>query len=92
MCLTLAAPRYNEPQTTRYPVLFFPHFLSLGSFACFADSCVCGPWCTVQPELVQRLEEHTDRVYGVDFHPTDAILATASADFSIRIFTAKSKK
>ncbi|KAJ3094124.1 hypothetical protein HK100_006263, partial [Physocladia obscura] len=31
-------------------------------------------------ELPQRLEGHTDRVYATSFHPTDAILASCSAD------------
>ncbi|KAG5460682.1 MAG: hypothetical protein BJ554DRAFT_7233, partial [Olpidium bornovanus] len=38
-------------------------------------------------ELVQRLEGHTDRVYAVSFHPFEPILATCSADFSIRIWS-----
>ena len=39
-------------------------------------------------ELVQKLEGHTDRVYAVDFHPNEPILATCSADFTIRIWLA----
>ena len=36
--------------------------------------------------LVQRLEEHRDRVYGVDFHPSKPILASCSADSEIKIW------
>ena len=46
--------------------------------------------CTVSPlgtgELVQRLRGHTDRVYAVDFHPQEALLATSSADFTVRLW------
>lgn len=37
-------------------------------------------------ELVQRLRGHTDRVYAVDFHPHEPILASGSADFSVRLW------
>ncbi|KAJ3022998.1 hypothetical protein HKX48_004621 [Thoreauomyces humboldtii] len=37
-------------------------------------------------ELVQRLEGHTDRVYAVDFHPTESVLASCSADFTVKIW------
>jgi len=37
-------------------------------------------------ENVQRLEGHTDRVYAVNFHPFEPVLATCSADFSIKIW------
>lgn len=37
-------------------------------------------------ELLQRLEGHTDYVYAVDFHPTEPILATCSADHTIKIW------
>ncbi|GBC03140.1 hypothetical protein RclHR1_00050048 [Rhizophagus clarus] len=45
-------------------------------------------------ELIQRLEGHTDFVYAVDFHPFDPILASCSADCSIKIWApnAKGKK
>jgi len=39
-------------------------------------------------ELVQKLEGHTDRVHSVNFHPTEPILATCSADFTIKIWFA----
>ncbi|KAG9294612.1 hypothetical protein G9A89_008091 [Geosiphon pyriformis] len=37
-------------------------------------------------ELIQRLEGHTDFVYAVDFHPIEPILATCSADCTIKIW------
>eukprot|EP01134_Creolimax_fragrantissima_P007336 CFRG7336T1 len=43
-------------------------------------------------ELVQVLEGHTDRVYSVDFHPKDPILATASADRTVQIWSATAKR
>ncbi|RKP10857.1 WD40-repeat-containing domain protein [Thamnocephalis sphaerospora] len=36
--------------------------------------------------LLQRLEGHTDRVYSVDFHPTEPILCSCSADATIKIW------
>lgn len=36
--------------------------------------------------LLQTLEGHKDRVYSVDFHPHEPILASCSADSSIRIW------
>ncbi|SAM09249.1 hypothetical protein [Absidia glauca] len=45
-------------------------------------------------ELMQRMEGHTDRVYSVNFHPTEPILASGSADFTVKIWgpSFKSKK
>ncbi|RIB05690.1 WD40-repeat-containing domain protein [Gigaspora rosea] len=45
-------------------------------------------------ELLQRLEGHTDFVYAVDFHPFEPILASCSADFTIKIWVpnARGKK
>jgi hypothetical protein len=43
-------------------------------------------------KLVQRLEGHTDRVHGVSFHPQDPLLASCSADCSIKIWGAKSDR
>lgn len=37
-------------------------------------------------ELMQRLEGHTDRVYAVNFHPTEPILASCSADCTIKVW------
>ena len=37
-------------------------------------------------ELVQKLRGHSDRVYDVAFHPREPILATGSADFSVRLW------
>ena len=36
--------------------------------------------------LIQQLEGHTDRVYGVNFHPSEPLLVSASADFTLRIW------
>ena len=48
-----------------------------------ADSSGCGK----HPQsLVQKIDAHNDRVYCVDFHPTEPILASASADCSIKIW------
>ncbi|CAG8583953.1 4971_t:CDS:10 [Paraglomus brasilianum] len=54
-----------------------------------ADPCaylynISGPEGT--GELLQRLEGHTDFVYAVDFHPTEPMLATCSADCTIRVW------
>ncbi|TMW63861.1 hypothetical protein Poli38472_002802 [Pythium oligandrum] len=38
------------------------------------------------PYLIQKIDAHSDRVYCVDFHPTEPILASASADFSVKIW------
>lgn len=38
------------------------------------------------PHLIQKIDAHSDRVYCVDFHPTEPILASASADFSVKIW------
>ncbi|KAI8588021.1 WD40-repeat-containing domain protein [Geranomyces variabilis] len=43
-------------------------------------------------ELLQRLEGHTDRVYAVNFHPTESILASCSADFTLKIWYSNGKK
>jgi COMPASS component SWD3 len=40
--------------------------------------------------LVQKIDAHSDRVYCVDFHPTEPILASASADCSIKIWLPRS--
>jgi COMPASS component SWD3 len=37
-------------------------------------------------ELMQRLEGHTDRVYAANFHPTEPILASCSADYTIKVW------
>lgn len=44
-----------------------------------------GPTGTAQ--LIQKLEGHTDRVCGVSFHPKHPILASCSADKTVRIWT-----
>ncbi|CAJ0834987.1 3997_t:CDS:10 [Entrophospora sp. SA101] len=42
-------------------------------------------------ELIQRLEGHTDFVYAVDFHPIEPILASCSADCTIKLWAPNSK-
>jgi len=42
-------------------------------------------------ELVQRLEGHTDRVYATAFHPSKPLLATGSADFTVKLWGSKAK-
>jgi len=37
-------------------------------------------------ELIQRLRGHSDRVYAVGFHPTEPVLASGSADFTVRLW------
>jgi len=37
-------------------------------------------------DIAQRLNGHTDRVYAVDFHPTDTVVASCSADFGVKIW------
>ncbi len=37
--------------------------------------------------LLQKLEGHKDRVYAVHFHPSDPILASCSADATLKIWT-----
>jgi len=39
-------------------------------------------------ELMQKLEGHTDKVYALDFHQTEPILATCSADCTVKIWMA----
>ncbi|KAJ3284162.1 hypothetical protein HDU79_008433 [Rhizoclosmatium sp. JEL0117] len=43
-------------------------------------------------ELVQRLEGHTDRVYATSFHPTEPILASCSADSTIKFWYSGRRK
>ncbi|KAF9391633.1 hypothetical protein CPB97_005928 [Podila verticillata] len=45
-----------------------------------------------QYEVLQKLGGHTDRVYDVDFHPVDHILASGSADFSVKVWGRASKR
>eukprot|EP01132_Coremiostelium_polycephalum_P009285 gene9285-11381_t len=42
-------------------------------------------------KMLQKLEGHTDRVYSVKFHPSEPILASCSADSTIRLWTPKKK-
>ncbi|KNE67635.1 hypothetical protein AMAG_19641 [Allomyces macrogynus ATCC 38327] len=42
-------------------------------------------------EMVQRLEGHADRVYSVAFHPSEPILATCSADFTVKVWSSTSR-
>ena len=43
-------------------------------------------------ELVQRLRGHTDRVYAVGFHPHEPLLASGSADFTVRLWAPQSQQ
>ncbi|KAI8605316.1 WD40-repeat-containing domain protein [Dissophora ornata] len=45
-----------------------------------------------QYDLLQKLSGHTDRVYDVDFHPNDHVLASGSADFSVKVWGRASKR
>jgi len=54
-----------------------------------ADTCcyvydISGP--ADSGELVQRLMGHSERVYSADFHPTEPLLITASADFLVKVW------
>jgi COMPASS component SWD3 len=42
-------------------------------------------------ELIQKLEGHADRVNAVSFHPKLPVLATCSADNTVRVWTPTSK-
>lgn len=37
-------------------------------------------------KVLQKLDEHSDRVYSVDFHPSEPILASCSGDHGIKIW------
>jgi len=41
--------------------------------------------------LLQRLEGHTDKVYSVNFHPFEPIIATSSSDFTVRLWSPRKK-
>ena len=41
--------------------------------------------------LLQQMPGHTDRVYAVDFHPTEAMLASCSADFTVKIWAPRAQ-
>ncbi|KAJ3109638.1 hypothetical protein HDU97_003065 [Phlyctochytrium planicorne] len=43
-------------------------------------------------ELLQRIEGHSDRVYCAAFHPTDPILASCSADFTVKVWYSNIRK
>lgn len=43
-------------------------------------------------QLLQQLDGHTDRVYTTAFHPTRPLLATGSADFTVKLWMAKTQK
>jgi WD40 repeat protein len=45
-----------------------------------------------QYEVLQKLSGHTDRVYDVDFHPVGHVLASGSADFSVKVWGRASKR
>lgn len=66
-------------------------FLAIGS----ADS-VVRVFDVSEPEgpvsMLQALDGHSDRVYSVDFHPKMPALASGSADATVRVWTAKSRR
>ena len=41
--------------------------------------------------LLQQLHGHTDRVYAVHFHPVHALLASCSADFTIKLWAPRGR-
>ncbi|KAI8836990.1 WD40-repeat-containing domain protein [Chytriomyces cf. hyalinus JEL632] len=43
-------------------------------------------------DLLQRLEGHTDRVYATSFHPTEPILASCSADCTVKFWYSGRRK
>ncbi|KAI9343244.1 WD40-repeat-containing domain protein [Obelidium mucronatum] len=43
-------------------------------------------------ELIQKLEGHTDRVYATSFHPTEGILASCSADCTVKFWYSGRRK
>ncbi|KAF9201115.1 hypothetical protein BGZ49_008655 [Haplosporangium sp. Z 27] len=45
-----------------------------------------------QYDLLQKLSGHTDRVYDIDFHPIDHVLASGSADFTVKVWGRASKR
>ncbi|ETW07291.1 hypothetical protein, variant [Aphanomyces invadans] len=47
---------------------------------------------SVNASLLQRIDAHTDRVYCVDFHPSEPILASSSSDFSVKIWIPRSSR
>ncbi|CAK4081455.1 unnamed protein product [Aphanomyces euteiches] len=47
---------------------------------------------SVNASLLQRIDAHTDRIYCVDFHPSEPILASASADFTVKIWIPRSSR
>jgi len=48
---------------------------------------VGGP--TGSSQMIQKLRGHRDMVYAAEFHPRDLLLATASADFTVRLWAPK---
>eukprot|EP00026_Physarum_polycephalum_P006216 Phypoly_transcript_06258.p1 GENE.Phypoly_transcript_06258~~Phypoly_transcript_06258.p1 ORF type:complete len:508 (+),score=83.16 Phypoly_transcript_06258:139-1662(+) len=42
-------------------------------------------------KVLQRLEGHTDKVYSVNFHPFEPIIASCSSDFTVRLWSPRKK-
>ena len=42
-------------------------------------------------EMLQKLEGHRDQVYCANFHPTDLLLASSSADCTVRLWRARQR-
>ncbi|OQR91882.1 hypothetical protein ACHHYP_04260 [Achlya hypogyna] len=55
-------------------------------------TCRRGHGPATSSSLLQRIEGHTDRVYCVDFHPSEPILASASADFTVKIWVPRASR
>lgn len=58
--------------------------ISGGAVASGSATAVASP-PTGACELIQRIGGHSDRVYAVDFHPTDLTFASCSADFGVKV-------
>ena len=94
-----AARILSEPASTAYTVEEQPDegardsilrclLLATGS----ADGSVCVFDATGgegSSEMLQKLEGHRDQVYCANFHPFDLLLASSSADCTVRLWRAK---
>ncbi|KAJ3102985.1 hypothetical protein HDU96_009441 [Phlyctochytrium bullatum] len=49
-------------------------------------------WAKNTGELIQKVEGHSDRVYCASFHPTEPIMASCSADFTVKLWYSRKKK
>ncbi|KAJ3313868.1 hypothetical protein HDV04_001429 [Boothiomyces sp. JEL0838] len=84
------------PSETRDPVFELEkqdtnHVLATGSADPFIYLFLVGQ-TEGSSEMIQRLEGHTDRVYACHFHPSEPLLVSGSADFSVKIWSLNWKK